>query len=442
MKKTILSLLLVNLLSFMTIGCVDTNKDNKNNIEYQSELSKEIDNKIVVETSIVEKSNIEKIYKYSGTIFPSEIAYAITTMPGKVLNVNYDIGDKVNKDTILFEMDTTDIYNNINVLEASLASIEAQIQSAQTAINMVNGATMQAQIHSAKSAMENAELNYNNTKSNYDNTKILYEKGIISKTDFDKIEFAYKNAELQYNQAKENFNIISVKIPEENLIKAQDAYNVAISSKASIEAQIQSAQKSLEDAKIKSPIDGIISECNVMTGSIISQSQPQFTIINTNNVNLNVNVSENIINSIKIGDKVKVYVNSILDSNITGIVKMVSPAANSTGTYTIEIEINNKDGRLKSGMFGEVEFINEKSKNSFVVLRDVVISENNENYLYIIENNIAKKIFVETGIDTGEEIEITKGLENGMQVVIKGQTYLEDGLEVRILNPLENQEEE
>ena len=69
----------------------------------------------------------------------------------------------------------------------------------------------------------------------------------------------------------------------------------------------------------------------------------------------------------------------------------------------------------------------------------VFVTENNgEVYVYVVENNIAKKVPVETGIESGENIEIISGLTTDMQVVVKGQTYITDGEEVNVSNPEED----
>ncbi len=425
MKKKVITAFLIAVLAFSSTGCGSKeNETSKTETEQKG---------VSVEVYTAERGEIEDIYKYSGTVSPKETVSVVSTVQGKVAKVNYDVGDTVRKGDVLFEMDTTDIQNNINVLKASLVSVEAQIAAAQTTLDTVNGAAMQSQIQTAKAGLDAAELAYNNSKTTYENNKVLYDAGIISKADFDKIELAYKNAELQYNQAKESYNIVAVQMPEENLRKAQDAYNVAVSSKASIEAQIASAQKTLGDAKITSPISGIVSQCNVVAGTVASQSMAPFTIIDMSTANVTVNVSEHIINSINIGDKVNLTITALPDKKFEGTVKTVSPATNAMGTYTIEVEIPNDDGHLKAGMFGEVSFVNEKSENSFVVTRDAVMTKDEEMYVYIIENDKAKKVNVKTGIDNGQEIEILSGIEEGMNIVIKGQTYLTDGTSVEVI---------
>ena len=83
-------------------------------------------------------------------------------------------------------------------------------------------------------------------------------------------------------------------------------------------------------------------------------------------------------------------------------------------------------------MLAEVSFTKESAENTIVLPRSCVIEKDNEIYVYIEENGKAKKVLVTTGIDTGENIQITSGLEEGMNVVTRGQTYLNDGDAVQI----------
>ena len=64
-----------------------------------------------------------------------------------------------------------------------------------------------------------------------------------------------------------------------------------------------------------------------------------------------------------------------------------------------------------------------------------MLTKEDETYVYIVENNVTKKIPVVTGIESGERIEVKEGLTADMQVVTKGQTYITDGEEVRVSNP-------
>ena len=378
-----------------------------------------------VEVLNTSEDTIKSEYLYSGTIKPVNEVTVSGTVQGKVASVNFDVGDYVNAGDVLYSMDTADILNSKRVAEASLSSAEANIQSAQTNLDLVNGASMQNQIDSAKAALDKAEVAYNTAKTNYDNNKVLFDNGIISQTEMDNITDTYTNAEIAYNQAKDAYDL-TMQMPEENRRKAEDALNIAKASKDSVIAQINSYNQSLADAVVKSPISGYVTARNVDAGTVLASAEP-FKISDTSKVTMNVSVSEEIINSIITGETVSVSIPSVSDVPKVGTITTINPAANAGGTYDVEIEIDNADGNLKSGMFGEVNFIKDESDNTIVLPVDAVITKGGETYVFIMKDNKAVKTPVQTGIENGNEVEITSGLTENMDVVVKGQTYLEDG---------------
>ena len=351
---------------------------------------------------------------------------------GKVAQANYDIGDTISKGAVMFRMDTADVENQINVLRASLSAVEASITSAKTNLELVNGATMQSQIDAAKNALDSTKLNLDNVTTNYENNKVLFEAGILSQTEMDQIQLAYDNAQLSYSQAEQNYDLVANQIPAENQRKAEDAYNSAVAQKASIEAQIKSAQKTIGDATVTAPISGVVTAKNIVSGTVLSQASPAYVITDMSKVKIDVAVTQQVINTLSVGQKVDVILSAISQEPFQATITTINPVANTQGTYDVQVELNNADGVLKVGMLGEVSFTKESAENTIVLPRSCVIEKDNEVYVYIEESGRAKKVLVTTGIDTGENIQITSGLEEGMNVVTKGQTYLSDGDAVQI----------
>lgn len=383
---------------------------------------------VAVEVMPAKLGDIQSEYLYSGKVKPVEEANVVSTIGGTVQEVFFQVGDRVEKDAVLFQMGTEDIENNLNVLKAQLAATEASVKSAQTGLELVNGAAMQSQIQSAKAGLEKAELAYNDMKTTYANNKQLYEAGIISKSDMDQTETGMKNAELAYNQAKEGYDLVANQMPAENLRKAQDGLAAAQAQQKAVEAQMASAEKSLRDATVKSPIAGVVTACNLTAGTLYSSAAgAAFTISDTSRVYIDVNVSEELINRIAVGQSVSVKVGAVSDTPLTGTIDRVNPGAGQTGTYNVKIVVDNADGRLKSGMFGEVHFVKEKHEDVIVLPRDAVLTSNDKQYVFVDENDVAKRVEITTGIDTGEQVEVTSGLEQNSSVVVKGQSFLADG---------------
>lgn len=385
-----------------------------------------------IEVITVYNESIASEYTYSGKVTANQDANVLSTVGGKVAQANFDIGDKVSKGTVMFRMDTTDVENQINVLRASLSAVEASITSAKTNLELVNGATMQSQINSSKNALDNAKLNLDNVTTNYENNKVLFEAGILSQTEMDQIQLAYDNAQMAYSQAEQNYDLVANQMPAENQRKAENAYNSAVAQKASIEAQIKSAQKTIGDATVTAPISGVITAKNIVAGAVLSQAGPAYTITDISKVKINVAVTQQVINTLSVGQQVDVVLSAISEEPFQATITTINPVANPQGTFDVEVELNNANGIFKVGMLGEVSFTKESADNTIVLPRSCVIEKDGEVYVYIEENGRAKKVLITTGIDTGENIQITSGLEEGMNVVTRGQTYLSDGELVQI----------
>ena len=423
MKKNYTALLLALSLTMSIMGC------GKKTVP---EMPEPEQTARAIEVMTLSNTSIASEYTYSGKVAPNQEANVLSTVGGKVSQANYDIGQNVSKGAVMFRMDTADVENQINVLRASLTAVEAGITSAKTNLELVNGATMQSQIESAKTALENAKLNLDNVTTNYENNKVLFEAGILSETEMNQIQLSYDSAEVAYNQAEQNYDLVANQMPAENQRKAEDAYNSAVAQKASIEAQIKSAQKTISDATVTAPISGVITTKNIVSGTVLSQASPAYVITDMSKVKIDVAVTQQVINTLSVGQQVDVVLSAISQEPFKATITTINPVANVQGTYDVQVELNNSDGVLKVGMLAEVSFTKESAENTIVLPRSCVIEKDNEIYVYIEENGKAKKVLVTTGIDTGENIQITSGLEEGMNVVTRGQTYLNDGDAVQI----------
>lgn len=265
----------------------------------------------------------------------------------------------------------------------------------------VDSTDLQNNMRSLQASYNAAKLGRDNAKSTYDSNKLLYDEEIISKNEFDQIKYAYESADAQL---------------------------------ASIQVQMDNLKKNISDCTVTSPMTGVIATRGVERGSFASQAAPAYTVMDLSTIKVEVSVSEQVLNTIQVGDKVSVLMTAASEAPLTGTVATIAPAAEQTGMYTVKVELDNKDGKIKSGMMAEVSFTMAASDDTILLPRNAVIEKDNETYVYVINNGKAKKTAVELGIEAEDTIEIKSGLKKGDNVVTKGQTYLSDGEEVTIAN--------
>ena len=178
----------------------------------------------------------------------------------------------------------------------------------------------------------------------------------------------------------------------------------------------------------------MVTQRNVEVGGFASAAAPAYVVMDLSTIKVEVGVSEQVLNTINIGDKVDVTMTAVSELPLEGTVSTISPAAGQTGMYTVKVELDNADGIIKAGMMAEVNFTAEKAEDTIVLPRNAVITKEDETYVYVVKGGTAKKVMVELGIEAEDTIEITKGLKKGDDVVTKGQTYISDGEEVNVVN--------
>lgn len=407
-------------------------------------------------------NTVKDEYMYSGTIKAAETVDVSAKVSGIVEATYYEVGDKVSKGAVLYRIDDTDYQNSLKSAQASLTSANAGVQSAKTSVETANGAAMKSQLEVSKNAITNAETALQNSQKSFDDAKIaldkaqsdydinkqLFEVGGVSEdtlttyknalenatNSYSRAELGVKSSEDALEQAKTSYNILANETTAENERKAKDGLNSALASQKSASVAVDNAKQQIAYCTVTSPINGTVLSKNVTTGAM--SGGVGYQIVDLTSVNVEVNASEQIATSVKVGDAVTINIPSMsTDGAFTGSITEIPPGANADGTYTIKINIPNTTGELKAGMFAEVYFAKSTSDNAVILPRDSVLDNNgDEYYVFVADGNNAKKVNVTVGIDTGDTIEVTSGITINDKVVVKGQTYLADGDALNIVS--------
>lgn len=406
MQRNISLVVLILLIMSLNIGC-----SSQQAIETADVI---VEQPTTVEVAEVITGNIENYVSYSSKVKPAQEIMVLPKVPGKVEKINFDLGDRVKKGQVLFEMDKTDALLQLN--QASAA-----VEMAELNLKIMSGTAYEQQIIQLKSAVASAEINYNDAKTNLEIIKTLYEAGVESKFNYDRAMSQVELAKQQYETAKANLELIEQKSHAESVETAQAQLNQA-------KAAYDIAKNAVENMIVKSPISGIVSAMNVKVGEYVSTAAPSFIIIDDSSYIIEVDVNEDVIGKIHIGDKVKVSIGSISDGIMSGTITAAAPSADKAKqTFLVKITLDNTPSTIKGGMFAQVQFVIDKAENCILVPLASVIEEEGKKYVFIVNDDKAIKREVVTGIFNDKEIQIIDGLNEGERVVAKGQDFLKDG---------------
>lgn len=238
--------------------------------------------------------------------------------------------------------------------------------------------------------------------------------------------FIVANAGLE--QAQDNFSRFD-QLYQKGSLPERD-YIASKTGLAQAKANKETASKNLIDTKLYASFSGIITQKLTEEGATAAPGIPAFTIVKTDKVYAVASINENEISSLKIGADAKITIPS-LDKSINGKVTIINPQADDMSkTYTVKIRLENLNGELLPGMIADISINTEKEQNAIVIPAESVVRDpDNINYVFIARaNNTAFKKRVIISKMTGtSDVVVTEGLRAGDQLIVNGQTNLEDG---------------
>ena len=265
----------------------------------------------------------------------------------------------------------------------------------------LSDAQTEADFLQAKANYQSATSNYSIARNNYQKFKTLYDKQLISYLEFSNYEATFTSA-------------------QGNLEVAKAAY--------------MNAQNSYSKLVAKAEISGIVGNLFIKEGNDIKAKETLFTILNDKQMQSYVGVTPEAISKVKLGDEINVKIDA-LAKEYTAKITEVNPIADSTTkNFKVKLTLDNSDGEIKDGMFGNVVIpVGESSvlsvEDEAIVTRDLV------NYVFKYEDGKAKQIEVQVGATNLPYTEISSPeIKEGDKIIVKGLFGLQNNDKVEIKN--------
>lgn len=203
---------------------------------------------------------------------------------------------------------------------------------------------------------------------------------------------------------------------------------------------VDQSQRGLDilDHVIRSPIPGVVTDINMDIGDQVIANQTVISrVVQTHRVKVKLFLGMRHIGNVKIGNKALIKISSYRGRVFEGRVNKISPTVDPNNrTVEVEVIIDNRDGKLKSGMFAEVEIITNLKKDKVLVPQESVLFDDNMNYVYKYDKKkkIAVRQVVKIGNNYSGQIEILDGIKKGDLVINRGQYNVFSGFPVRVTN--------
>ena len=243
----------------------------------------------------------------------------------------------------------------------------------------------------------------------------------LDQTQLEQTRIQFENAEKNYLRMQKLLE--SDAIDKQTFDEVQAGYNVIKSS----------YEFMLDNIEMKAPISGIVTYLYKKEGEKFDSMLDPFLIriVNSSKFKAKLQVSDKDINKLKKGQKAIITVDNS-DEEFNGLVSYISPEADMmSGTFPIEISINNDSNLLKHNQFARIDLITQSSSNTIIIPQESVLKSS---YVFVAVSGIAEKREVTLGIGNEEEIEVKKGIAEGEEVIVSGNIGLQDDEKVEIKN--------
>jgi len=275
--------------------------------------------------------------------------------------------------------------------------------------------TLQSEeVGAAKSEFYKAQADYELAKMNYERGKRLFDRGVGAKKNFLSAEAEFKVAQASLNAAEKKLHVLGFTEEQVKTIVETHQINPIIT--------------------LFAPISGKIIENKAVLGALIDQSIEILTIMDPTLLWIDAEIYEKDIAKIRIGQEVEVLVPAYPGETFRGKISYISDVLKEeTRTITVRTEVENKGYKLKPGMFADIKiYLNHQSK-ALVVPKEAILDDKDEKIVFIKSEGKYIRLVVEIGTKEKSYVEILSGLQEGDEVVTKGNYQLKSKLYEEIL---------
>jgi cobalt-zinc-cadmium efflux system membrane fusion protein len=275
--------------------------------------------------------------------------------------------------------------------------------------------TLQSEeVGTAKSEFYKAQADYELAKVNHERQKRLFDRGVGAQKDFLSSEAEYKVAEANLDATEKKLHVLGFSEDEVESISETHQINPIIT--------------------LYSPISGKVIEHNAILGDMVDQETEILTIMDPSVLCIHAEIYERDIAKIRIGQEVEATVPAYPGETFKGKISFISDVLNEeTRTITVRSEVENREYKLKPGMFANINILLNHQTKTLVLPLEAVLDEGDDHIVFLkVDGKYIPRI-IKTGIRNNGLVEVLAGVEEGAEVVTIGNFQLKSKLYDEIL---------
>ena len=383
---------------------------------------------VTVTPSVV--APVQRSVEITGTLFGDEEATVSAKVPGRIVAILRDVGDRTAAGEPLAQIDKTDyelaVAQKQMAMQASLAKLGlAEMPDDAFDLNKVP-------------TVERARLQSANAEQKLNRARKIFQQDPpgISEQDFAALKPAFDVARSNYDVELLTARALLADARaarSDLLLESQKLRDTTIRApEAAATTQATQSPQAQQSASKLAPEQYAVAQRMVSIGEYVREGTPLFRLVADDPVKYRAQVPEKFLSQVKTGQPVRVQV-AAYPEIFQGAVSRISPAVDrATRTFEVEMLLPNPAGKLQPGSFATGNILTRVEENVTLVPVDALVTFAGVTKVFTIENGKAVEKKIETGQRVGDNVEILAGLKGSVPVVLQGKNRLAIGTPVSV----------
>ena len=393
----------------LTASCGEVPKESAHAQSQQRRERQSSNNPTPVDVAIARTDSLRVQPTYTGNTTPFQTVSLRSQVEGRLLALNLDVGDRVEKGAKVGLLDDTLLLIALRQAEAELAALKSEVTKAET------------QVGNVRAEVERMRLELSQAEADSQRQQELFQAGAISE----------QTAEQSRTRSLTAAQLL--RASEERVRTEQQAVTTAQGRVTAQQAVVAQFQERRSYSRLISPITGVITQRVTEPGNLLQPGNEVVQIADFSRVKIIVQVSELELFQIEVGQSAQVSLDAFPNATLIGRVTRISPAADTTARLIpVEVVIPNNDNKIGSGLLARVKF-EPQSSQRVVVSQSAIQKDSDESnsQVFIITETEGKTKVTARAVTLGNKadgkVEILSGLQPGDAYVVRAARPLKDG---------------
>jgi multidrug efflux pump subunit AcrA (membrane-fusion protein) len=387
---------------------------------------------IAITVGKTESRDIAAVIQATGSVSADETSDVAPKTAGRIADLSVNVGQFISGGAVIARIDERDARLQLASAQAAVKRARVAVTQAEARLGLGPGGSFNAstipEVRAANANYEQTLAELKQAEANEKRYRDLAESGDVAMVTYETYRTTRDTARTRANAARQQLDVARNTARQSN-----QAIAAAKADVETAQTQVAEAQQAIADTVIRAPFSGFVSARPVAVGEFVSTASIVATILRTNPIKVDVQVSEADLPFVVVGRGVSAQLDAYKDRRFAGIVTAINPAVDQTSRSAIvEASIENGDNALRPGMFATVRIVREGGGKGIFAPKSAIHTDQATQAFraFVIVDGVAKLRTLQLGPEEGDSYQILNGLNADETVATSNLDQLYEGARV------------